>query len=124
MDERAKKIADGLAAADRAQHDLELARGDVVRKGQEAKKEAALLIEQANKRALQIVDEAKDLAREEGARIKLAAQAEIHQEVNRAREKLRSQVAVLAVAGAEKILQSTVDVSANQQMIDKLAAEL
>ena len=124
MDEREQKISDGLQAADRAQHDLELAKENVLKKLHDAKHEASALIEQANRRAAQIVDEAKGQAQDEAGRIKLAAQAEIDQEVNRAREKLRSQVAKLVVAGAEQILQSHVDVSTNQQMIDKLAAEL
>ena len=124
MDERANKIADGLQAADRAQHDLELAKDNIVNKLATAKREAATIIEQANKRSAQIVDEAKELAREEGERIKHAAQADIDQEVNRAREQLRSQVAALAVVGAEQILQADVDASAHQQMMDKLAAEL
>jgi F-type H+-transporting ATPase subunit b len=124
MDERAKKIADGLQAADRAQHDLELAKENIVKKLHAAKREAAVIIEQANKRSVQIIEEAKEHAREEGDRIKLSAQAEIDQEVNRAREQLRSQVAALAVAGAEKILRTDVDASAHQQMMDKLVAEL
>lgn len=124
MDERAKKIADGLQAADRAQHDLELAKENIVKKLHIAKREAAVIIEQANKRSVQIVEEAKEHAREEADRIKLSAQAEIDQEVNRAREQLRSQVATLAVAGAEKILRTDVDASAHQQMMDKLVAEL
>jgi F-type H+-transporting ATPase subunit b len=124
MDERAKKIADGLQAADRAQHDLELAKENIVKKLHIAKREAAVIIEQANKRSVQIVEEAKEHAREEADRIKLSAQAEIDQEVNRAREQLRSQVATLAVAGAEKILRTDVDASAHQRMMDKLVAEL
>ena len=72
----------------------------------------------------QIIDEAKQQAREEADRIKLAAQAEIDQEVNRAREKLRTQVSALAVAGAEKILRSSVDMNAHRAMVDELAAEL
>lgn len=124
MDERQKKIADGLQAADRAERDLELAKENIRKKLQSAKQEASGLIDQANRRAAQIVDEAKQQAREEADRIKVAAQAEIDQEVNRAREKLRSQVSGLAVAGAEKILQATVDIDAHKALVDKLAAEL
>ena len=79
---------------------------------------------QADKRAKQIIEEAKDKAKEEGERLKVAAQAEIDQEINRAREELRSQVAVLALRGAEKILEKSVDAAAHQEMLDKLAAEL
>ncbi len=124
MAEREQKIADGLQAADRAQHDLEIAREKVAHELLAAKKQAAVIIEQANKRSGLIVDEAKQQAREEGDRLKVAAQAEIEQDVNRAREKLRSQVSILAVAGAEKILQSSIDPKVHSDLVDKLAAEL
>ncbi|MGI9288157.1 MAG: F0F1 ATP synthase subunit B [Pseudomonadales bacterium] len=124
MQERQKQIADGLNAADRAGHDLQLAQEKATEKLREAKEEASGIIDQANRRASQIVDEAKDQARVEGDRLKEAAQAEIDQEYNRTREALRSRVAELAVSGAEKILQSSVDQSAHNQMLDKLAAEL
>lgn len=124
MRDRQKQIADGLNAADRAEHDLQLAKDKAAERLRQAKEEASGIIDQANRRASQIVDEAKDQARVEGERIKEAAQAEIDQEYNRTREALRSRVAELAVAGAEKILQSTVDQSAHNQMLDKLAADL
>lgn len=124
MAERQKKIADGLAAADRAGKDLELAKEKAALTLREAKTEAAGILEQANKRAAQIVEEAKEQARVEGDRIKAAAQAEVEQEVNRAKEALRSQVAVLAFAGAEKVIESSVDQTQHQQLIDKLAASL
>ncbi|MGA0806418.1 MAG: F0F1 ATP synthase subunit B, partial [Pseudohongiellaceae bacterium] len=109
LEDRRKKIADGLEAASRAEHDLELAQQRAAELLREAKESSAGIIDQANKRANQIVDEAKDKAREEGNRIKAGAQAEIEQQVNQAREQLRQQVAALAVAGAEKILESSVD---------------
>lgn len=124
MTERQKKIADGLAAADRASKDLELAQEKAKHELRDAKTEAASILESANKRATQIVEEAKEQAREEGNRIVAAAQAEVEQEVNRAKEQLRSQVATLAFAGAEKVLESSVDQSAHQNMIDKLASSL
>ncbi|MDO3381654.1 F0F1 ATP synthase subunit B [Gilvimarinus algae] len=124
MTERQKKIADGLAAADRASKDLELAQEKATHTLRDAKAEAASILESANKRAAQIVEEAKEQAREEGERIKAAAQADVEQEVNRAKEKLRSQVATLAFAGAEKVLESSVDQSTHKDMIDKLAASL
>lgn len=124
MTERQKKIADGLAAADRASKDLELAQEKAKHELRDAKAEAASILESANKRATQIVEEAKEQAREEGNRIKAAAQAEVEQEVNRAKEQLRSQVATLAFAGVEKVLESSVDQSAHKNMIDKLAASL
>ena len=124
MAERQKKIADGLEAADRADRDLELAQEKVAEQLREAKAQAAAIIEQANKRAGQIVDEAKNQAREESERIKAGAQAEILQEANRAREKLRMDVARLAVTGAERVLQKSVDANAHVDMLAELAAEL
>jgi F-type H+-transporting ATPase subunit b len=124
MQERAEKIADGLAAADRANHDLELAQEKAVERLKEAKDEAAGILDSANKRANQIIDEAKHQAREEGDRLKEAAQAEIEQELNRAREQLRNQVASLALAGAEKVLAAEIDMQRHGELVDKLAAEL
>jgi F-type H+-transporting ATPase subunit b len=93
MQERERKISEGLAAADQASQDLELAKEKAVERLREAKEEAAGIIEAANRRASQIVEEAKDAATVEAERIKTAAQAEIEQESNRAREQLRGQVA-------------------------------
>src|SRR5690554_4224602 len=92
MAERQKQIADGLDAADRANRDLEIAQEKVGERLRESKQEASAIIDQANKRANQIIDEAKDLARVEGDRLKLSAQTEIDQEINRAKETLRAQV--------------------------------
>lgn len=124
MHEREQKISDGLAAADRASHDLELAKEKAVERLKEAKEEASGIIEAANRRANQIVDEAKDAAVAEADRVKVAAQAEIEQESNRAREQLRGQVAALSLAGAEKVLGSSIDASAHADIVEKLAAEL
>ena len=122
--EREKKIADGLQAAERASRDLELAQEKASSELKEAKHQAQEIIEQANRRAVQMVEEAKDAARAEGERLIVAAKAEIDQEKNRAKEELRAQVAVLAIAGAEKILETSVDAQAHSQMLAKLAAEL
>ena len=122
--ERKKKIAEGLDAAERAARDLELAKEKAASNMRESKEQAAAIIEQANKRANQIIDEAKEQATEEANRVKAAAQAEIEQEANRAKEALRGQVAALAVAGAEKILEASIDEKAHAQLVDKLAAEL
>ncbi|MCJ8338450.1 MAG: F0F1 ATP synthase subunit B [Pseudomonadales bacterium] len=124
LEERKKKIAEGLDAADRAERDLLAAKEQAEADMQDSKEQSAAIIEQANKRASQIVDEAKEAAHVEAERIKLAAQADIEQEVNRAKETLRTQVAVLAIAGAEKILEATVDEAAHAKLVDKLAAEL
>lgn len=124
MQERQKQMSDGLQNAERAQQELDEAKAKVEANLQEAKQQAAELIEQANKRANQIVDEAKDAAKQEGQRITQLAEAEITQEINRAKEELRTQVAQLAIAGAEKILESSVDQQAHSAMLSKLAAEL
>lgn len=124
MQERANKIAEGLAAADRANHDLELAQEKAVERLREAKEEAAAIVDAANKRGNQLVEEAKQAAVAEAQRVKASAQAEIEQEVNRAREQLRGQVAALSLAGAEKILGASIDPKAHADLVDKLAAEL
>lgn len=124
MAEREKKIEDGLQAAERADKDLELAQKKATEQLKEAKAQAASIIEQANKRASQIVEEAKDQARAEGDRLKAAAQSEIEQETNRAKEALRAQVATLALAGATKVLGKSVDANAHADLLNQLAAEL
>jgi F-type H+-transporting ATPase subunit b len=124
MAEREKKIVDGLAAADRANHDLELAQEKAIERLKEAKQEAAVIIDTANKRGIQLVEEAKASAVVEADRVKTAAKAEIEQETNRAREQLRGQVAALALAGAEKVLGASIDHKAHAELVDKLAAEL
>jgi len=122
--ERQKKIADGLEAAERAEKDLELAQERASEQLKEAKSEASGIIEQANKRAGQIIDEAKEQAREEGQRLIAGAQAELEQEVNRAKEQLRKQVASIAILGAEKILEASIDETAHADLAEKLAASL
>lgn len=124
LEARRKQIADGLAMADRGRHELDLASrkaGDHLR---DAKTQAAEVIGQAEKRAAQIIEEAKEAAREEGDRQLAVAQANIVQETNRAREALREQVAVLAVAGAEKILRREVDANTHADLLGQLKAEL
>ena len=124
MEERQKQIADGLDAAERALRDLELAQNKATDQMKEAKQEAAGIIDQANKRANQIIDEAKQQAVAEGDRIKAAAQADIEQEINRAKEELRASVAGLALAGAKKVLEASIDEKSNRALVDKLAAQL
>ena len=88
------------------------------------KKKAQDIINQAEKRASEIVEESKDNARVEGDRIVAAANAEIEQEVNRAREQLRGQVVSLAVAGAGKVLKREIDEKANEDLLQDLVAQL
>ena len=124
LDERRKKIADGLAAGERGQHEQELAQERAKTLLQEAKAQAADIVAQAQKRGTEIIDEAKGNARTEGERLITAAQAEIDQEVNRAREQLREKVAALAVAGAEKILRKEINAEAHQDIVDALGKEI
>lgn len=124
MHERQEAIAEGLASAERASKDLQLAQERATDQLKEAKEEASGLIEQARARVNQMIEEAKNDARVEGERLKEAARAEIEQEVNRAKETLRAQVAALAVSGAEQVLGEAVDAGRHSQLLDKLAAEL
>ncbi|MDA8129610.1 MAG: F0F1 ATP synthase subunit B [Betaproteobacteria bacterium] len=124
LDTRKKQIADGLAAADRGKHELELAARKAGDNMRDAKAQAAEVLAQAEKRAAQIIEEAKQAAKEEGDRQLAAAQANIEQEANRARESLREQVAALAVAGAEKILRREVNAQTHADLLSQLKAEL
>ncbi|MET0104686.1 MAG: F0F1 ATP synthase subunit B [Sedimenticola sp.] len=124
LETRRKEIADGLAAAERGQHEQELAQERAKDVLHEAKAQAGEIVAQAQKRASEIVDEAKDNARTEGERILTAAQAEIEQETNRAREHLREKVADLAVAGAEKILRKEIDAAAHNDIVESLAKQI
>jgi F-type H+-transporting ATPase subunit b len=124
LDARKKQIADGLAAADRGKHELELAGRRASESLHEAKQKAAEIIAQAEKRSAQIIDEAKNAAKVEGERQFAAAQAEIEQEAFRAREQLRGQVASLVVAGAEKVLRREVDAKAHADLLEAIKNEL
>lgn len=124
MQERQKKIAEGLDAASKADKALELAQNDAASKIREAKEQAAEMLDQATRRAAAIVDEAKAEADAEAKRIVSAAQSDVDKERNLAREELRAKVAELTLAGAEKILQAEVDQSKHSELLDKLAAEL
>ena len=124
LNERKARIADGLAAAERGQHEQELAKERAVEELKKAKAQAAEIINQANKRANEIVDEAKENARSEGERILAAAQADIEQETNRARETLRARVAELAVSGAEKILRREINADTHSEVLDAVAKQL
>ena len=124
IEERQKKIADGLADASRAEKDLVLAQAKAGERLRDAKEQAAEIVDAANKRRNQIVDEAKKEAEVERAKIIAQGQAEVEAERHRVREELRKQLAMLAIAGAEKIIERTVDAKANADIIDKLVAEL
>ncbi|WP_048308762.1 F0F1 ATP synthase subunit B [Halomonas sp. PR-M31] len=124
LQERQKKIADGLDAASRANRDLEMAQEQADETLRESKGQAAEILEQAHKRSNQMVEEARDNARQEGERMIANARTEIEQEINRAKEELRAQVARLAIEGAERILESSIDEKKHRELVDKLATEL
>ena len=124
LEERKKTIADGLAAAEKGKHDGELAKQRVLDTLKDAKAQAQDIINLAEKRASEIVEESKDNARAEGERIIVAANAELEQEVNRAREQLRGQVVSLAVSGASKVLKREIDEKANEDLLKDLVAQL
>ena len=124
LEERETRIADGLAAGERGKHDLELAEKRATEILREGKAKAQELQVQAQKRHDEIVEAAKQVAREEADRIKQSAHAEIEQNRNQARDELRGQVARLALVGAEQILMREVDETAHRDVLDKLAANL
>ncbi|GAB4347144.1 MAG: F0F1 ATP synthase subunit B [Gammaproteobacteria bacterium] len=124
LEARKKQIADGLAAAERGQHEQKLAEQRAAEKLREAKEKAQEIIAQAERRASEIVEEAKGQARTEGERLLEAARAEIDQEFNRAREALRAQVVTLAVDGAGKILEREIDAKAHNDLLKQLAGNL
>jgi len=124
ISERQRKIADGLNAAEKAKADLADAQAQVKQEIDAAKAQAAQLIEQANRRAAQLVEDARTQASAEGERIRQQPTDAVDLDHNSAREELRQQVAALAVAGAEKILNQQVDAEAHNAMLNQLAAKL
>jgi F-type H+-transporting ATPase subunit b len=124
LEERRAKIAEGLAAAERGKQEQELAQERAKDVLHEAKQQAAEIVSQAQKRAGEIVDEAKENARTEGERLIAAANAEVEQESNRAREQLREQLGGLVIKGVEKILDKEIDAGVHKAIVDKLAAEI
>ena len=124
LQEREDKIAEGLAAAERGQHNLELAKNKIADELRDAKVEAGHIVDSANKRASAIVEEAQHKARDEGLRLIAAAEDEITQQITRAKAELKQQVAGIAVKGAEKIIGHNLDTAANSGMVDNLIEEL
>ena len=124
LEERKKRIADGLAEAERGFRQQALAERDAEQKISAARQQAADILNQAQKRANEIVDSAKSDAVEEGGRIKEAAHAEVEKEVHRAAEELRTRVSVIAVAGAERILKKEINADTHRDILDELAAQI
>jgi F-type H+-transporting ATPase subunit b len=124
IEERQAKIADGLAAADRSKKDLAQAEEKVNEVLREARAKANEIIAQAEARRLQIIETAKDEAIAEALRVKVVADSEIEQSVNKAREDLRKQVSMLAMTGAEKLIRREIDGNAHKSLLDELASEI
>lgn len=121
---RQQKIADGLQAAERAKKSLDLAQANASDQLKEAKRTASEIIEAANKRKAQILDEVREEAELKRQALLAQAQAEIEAERNRVRNDLRKQVAELAIAGAEKILERAIDKEAHKDILDNITAKL
>lgn len=124
IEERQAKIAEGLAAADRARQELADADARVADEIRKARVDATAIIDKATQQANQIIDKARTDAIVEGAKQKAIAAAEIESMAHRAREELRGKVAALAIAGAEKILKREIDASAHKDLIDQLVTEI
>lgn len=124
LEERTKKIADGLAAAERGRHEQELAEKRAQQVIHEAKDQANEIISQAQRRGNEIVDESKENAHIEGDRILTSAKAEIEQEANRAKDELRTQVGSVAMAGAAKILGREIDNKAHTDLLEELVSQI
>ena len=124
LDERAKKIADGLAAADKGKEAMAAAEKRVQAELSTAREEVQKRVGDAEKRAQGIIEEAKKAASDEAARIIAAAQADAAQQVTKAREALRGEVATLAVKGAEQILKREVNAAAHADLLNQLKTEL
>ena len=124
LDERANKIADGLAAADRAKSELSAANKRVEDELAKSRNETAARLADAERRAQTIIEEAKTRANDEAAKIVAAARAEADQQIVKARETLRDQVAALAVKGAEQILRKEVNAGVHAELLTRLKTEL
>lgn len=124
LDERAGKIADGLAAADKAKSELSVANKRVEEELAKSRNESALRLAEAERRAQAMIEEAKARATEEGSKIIAAARVEAEQQTVKARETLREQVAALAVKGAEQILRKEVNAGVHADLLGRLKTEL
>jgi F-type H+-transporting ATPase subunit b len=124
LDERARKIADGLAAADKAKSELSVANKRVEEELAKSRNESATRLAEAERRAQAMIEEAKARATEEGSKIIAAAKVEAEQQTVKARETLREQVAALAVKGAEQILRKEVNAGVHADLLGRLKTEL
>jgi F-type H+-transporting ATPase subunit b len=122
MHDREKKIAAGLEAAERSKRELEMAEHKAFSIIREAKQQASQIIEQANLHSAQLIEEAKALAKQESKRIVDMAQVDIDRDVAQAKEALKTRLATLAVAGAERIIHCKLDTSIHHDLLNELAA--
>jgi F-type H+-transporting ATPase subunit b len=124
IEDRQKKIADGLAAAERGRNELLEANDQAAEIVNAAREKALKIVDQANRRSNEVIDEARATAITEGQRLLGDARQEVSQERARARDDLRRDVAQLAVAGASKLLEREIDAAAHADLIEKLASEI
>jgi F-type H+-transporting ATPase subunit b len=124
IEERQRKIADGLASSEKAEKSLAEAKASATDIIKEARVQANKIVEQANRRSNELVEEARGTARAEGQRLLADARSEVTVESNRAREQLRREVALIAVAGAGKLLGREIDARAHADLLEKLALEI
>ena len=124
LEERKVKIAEGLAAAEKGKHEMDLAEKRATGLIREAKSQSAEIVNLAQKRAGELVDESKQVAKIEGDRIVTAAKAEIEREIQKARDGLRQEVASIAVSAAEQILRHEVDRDKHKAIIESLSMSL
>ena len=124
IDDRRKKIADGLAAAERGYKELQSANGEAQVIINEAREKALTIVDQANRRSTEIIEDARSTALSEGQRLVSDARQEAALEQARARDQLRRDVGTLAVAGASRLLQREIDPKAHADLIEQLASEI
>jgi F-type H+-transporting ATPase subunit b len=124
IDDRRKKIADGLAAAERGYKELQNANGEAQLIINEAREKALKIVDQANRRSGEIIEEARSTAMSEGQRLVGDARQEAALEQARARDHLRKDVGHLAVAGASRLLEREIDPKAHVDLLERLAREI
>jgi len=124
LEERKKKIADGLAAAEKGREDMDLAQKKAKGVLKDAKDQSSEIVSLAQKRANELMEESKDSAKKEGDRLILAAKAQIEQEIQQTKENLRREVAALAVSAAEQILSAEIDKDKHQELVSKISNKL
>lgn len=124
LEERKKRIADGLAAAEKGQEEMEMAEKRALNVLKEAKEKSSDIVNLAQKRANEIVEESKDAAKKEGERLLVAAQAQVDQELQQVKENLRKEVSSLALNAAEQILSAEIDQAKHQEILNKVSNQI